>query len=80
MCAREAIGAPSMLRLIRGAVALVRMLSTLDLRRKQSGGNGTGPGCFAHARLLKLQKYGRFPDEPAHIKCAQAHSEGGQRF
>jgi hypothetical protein len=55
-CAREAIGATSMLGLIRGAVALARMLSTLDLSRKQSGGNGTGPGCVKHAQLLKLQK------------------------
>ncbi len=31
MCAREAIGAPSMLRLIRRAVALAGMLPTLDL-------------------------------------------------
>jgi hypothetical protein len=31
VCAREAIGAPSMLRLISMAVALARMLPTLDL-------------------------------------------------
>ncbi len=31
-CACEAIGASSMLRLIRRAVALARMLSTLELR------------------------------------------------
>ncbi len=31
MCAREADGAPSMLRLIRRAVALARILPTLDL-------------------------------------------------
>ncbi len=31
MCEREAIGAPSMLRLIRNAVALTRMFPTLDL-------------------------------------------------
>ena len=32
MCEREAIGALSMVRLIRRAVVLTRMLSTLDLR------------------------------------------------
>ncbi len=32
MCVREAVGAPSLSRLIRRAVALVRMLPTLDLR------------------------------------------------
>jgi hypothetical protein len=31
VCEREAIGAPSMLRLIRNAVALTRMFPTLDL-------------------------------------------------
>jgi len=60
VCAREAIGAPSMLRLIRRAVALARMLPTLDLsweqNSEQRGGNGTDPGCVAHAQLLKLQK------------------------
>ncbi len=48
-------------------------------RRKPRGGNGTGPPCVAHAQLLKLQESGLFPDEPAKIKCTQAHSEGGQR-
>ena len=27
--------------------------------QKQCGGSGTGPGCVAHAQLLKLQKSGR---------------------
>jgi hypothetical protein len=31
VCDRETIGSPSMLRLIRDDVSLVRMLSTLDL-------------------------------------------------
>jgi len=31
----------------------------------QHGGSGTGPGFNAHAELLKLQKSGCFPDEPA---------------
>ncbi len=78
MCAREDIGASSMLRLIRrgrgGAVALARMLPTLNLSwdsgsRKQRGENRTGPGCVAHAQLLKLQKK-RVPDEAAKTKCA----------
>jgi hypothetical protein len=34
VCAREAIGAPSTLRLIPRAVALTRMLPTLDLSRE----------------------------------------------
>ena len=38
--------------------------------RKQRGGIGTGPRCVAHAQLLKLQKGGSFPDEPAHKKHA----------
>ena len=29
--------------------------------------------------LLNQQKNGRFPDESVKIKCAQVHSEGGQR-
>ncbi len=50
MCAREAICAPSMLRLIRRTVTLARMWPTLELRaafRKQRGGNG--PACVCRA-------------------------------
>ena len=43
----------SMLRLIRGSVALARMLPPLDLiwSRNQRGRNGTGPGCVEHTQL-----------------------------
>ena len=65
------IGAPSIVKLIRKAAALARMLATLDLyegeRRKSRDGSGTGHGRFAQAELLKLQKSGRFPDEPERI-------------
>ena len=33
--------------------------------QKQCGGSGTGPGCVAHAQLLKLQKSGRIPYGPS---------------
>ncbi len=50
-CARESIGAPSMLRLMHRAVVLVRMLRTLDLSwwsTKQRDGSGTG--CVTRTR------------------------------
>jgi hypothetical protein len=39
---------------------------------------GSDPDLLAQAELLKQQKNGRFPDDPVKIKCAQAHSGGGQ--
>ncbi len=74
MCDRDAKGAPSMLRLIRSAAALARMLPTLHLRRRTpSGGSGTGHGHVAQAELLKLPKSGQFPDELVKIQGAQIH-------
>jgi len=35
------------------------------VRRTRRGGSGTGRGHVAQAELLKLQKIGQFPDEPA---------------
>ena len=43
------------------------------MRRTPNDGNGIG--LFAKAELLKLQKSGQFPDEPAKIKGVQAHSD-----
>jgi hypothetical protein len=78
VCAREAIGASSMLRLIRRVVAFARMLPTLDLtweykaaRRKRNW----SWLCCACSTPQAAQK----PDEPAKTQCVQAHSEGGQR-
>ena len=46
VCECEDIGVPPMLRLIRSALVLTRMLPTLDLswRNKQHGGSGRNPG------------------------------------
>jgi hypothetical protein len=49
------------------------MFSTFDLRRTPRGGSGTGHDQVAEAELLKLQKIGKFPDEPVRIKGAQIH-------
>jgi hypothetical protein len=46
------------------------------VRRTTLDGNGTG-GWIAQAELLKLQKSGQFPDEPAKIKGAQIYSGVG---
>jgi hypothetical protein len=52
------------------------MLPTLDLSRKKRDGNGTGPGCVAHAQLLTPEAAKKTAvdfDEHAKIKCEQAH-------
>ena len=73
MCDLEAIGAPSMLRLIRSAAALARMWPTLDLSCEENAVCGESGGWFALAELLKLQESGQFPDEPVKIEGAQIH-------
>jgi hypothetical protein len=45
----------------------------LRWRRTRRGGSGTCHGSDEEAELLKLQKRGKFPDEPVKIKGAQIH-------
>jgi hypothetical protein len=55
VCDLEAIGAPSMFKLIRKVGVLTRMCPILDwsVRRKPSGENGRG-GWMSDGELLKL--------------------------
>ena len=79
MCDLEAIGAPSIFKLMRSAAALARVCPTSDLsfRRTPRGENGSA-GWIVQAELLKLQKRGQFPDEPAKIEGAQIHGVDAQ--
>ena len=43
------------------------------MRRRLSGGSGTGHGQVAQAELLNLQKSGQFPDELVKIEGTQIH-------
>ena len=70
MCVCEAIGAPSIFKVIRKVDSLARILTTFDLSCEENRhrGSGTGHGRIAQAELLNLQKSGQFPDEPVRIK------------
>ncbi len=70
MCDLEAIGAPSIFRLIRKGAAFARMFPTLDLSCEENAG---GESLIAQAELLKPQESGQFPDEPAKTKGAKVH-------
>ena len=82
MCDRDVNGAPSIFKVIRSAVALMRMLTILDLRcvRTPRVGSGTGHGHVAQAELLKLHKSGQFPVEIVKIEGTQIHLVSSQTY
>ncbi len=71
MCDLEAIGVPSMFKLIRSASALTRMLPTLDLTFEENAARRIG-SWLALNELLKLQESCQFPGEPVNIKATNS--------
>ena len=77
MCDLDAVGAPSILRLIRSVASLERMLPILDLSCEENAARRKWK-LVSLAELLKLQESGQFPDEPAKIKGAHIHHVNAQ--